>query len=136
VSTSDVALLNEIVNRCLQGLLTDPYNHQYYLALIYTCKIKPELFGIPAVMQNLIAYMLTENNASSHNFNHNSTVPILVSHLVFRALQMLKPEADWPVDIVGAFLDDALGPRLWVDHESLRPFVECILRAFPPVTSS
>jgi hypothetical protein len=133
---NDFTAVLDIINKCLQGLLADPSNQQYYLALIYTCKIKPALFCETQVMQSLVQYMLTESNTGTHSVANNLTVPVLASHLVYYTLQTQKATSDWPIDIVGAFLDDALGPRLWVDDDTLKPFVELITRAFPPISST
>lgn len=105
-----------------------------YLGLLYVTKFRPSLFLNEAVIAGL-ASLLKRDTVHSYKSKGNPAVPVLCANLLLKS-HLAVP--NWPELFVKLYVEDALGDRIWVDHEECRGFVDNIVTAFntkvPPKT--
>ncbi|KAJ9601644.1 hypothetical protein L9F63_000177 [Diploptera punctata] len=96
-----------------------------YLGLLYLAKVRPSLFSGDCVMHALCSLLRRD---ASHNFKSkgNPLVPVLAANLLLRGFQDRKT---WPDVFIKLYVEDALGDRVWVDHEDCAGFVNNIVTA-------
>lgn len=99
-----------------------------YLGLLYLAKIRPSIFSNSCIVHGLSSLLKKEKDpAHNYKVKGNSLVPVLAANLLMRGYNDKK---SWPIDFVRLYNDDALGDRVWVDHEECKGFVDNILTAF------
>lgn len=104
-----------------------------YLALIYVAKVSSSFIlasstSDSAPQDDVWRFLLERLSASNNDHKRSSEVAVLACNMLYVAFQH---QADWPIEFVQAYLEDAFGPRLWVDGESTRPFVRELLSVTP-----
>jgi hypothetical protein len=77
--------------------------------------------------------MLEKREGQGFSVKHNPIIPLLGSSILYR---VFYDQDDWPYEIVKAYLNDAFGDRIWVDHEKAKPLVLNLLASFEDVDNS
>ncbi|XP_015601368.1 integrator complex subunit 1 isoform X2 [Cephus cinctus] len=97
-----------------------------YMGLMYLAKIRPSIFSNDCILHALSSLLKRDQ---SHNFKSkgNPLVPVLAANLLMRGFHDKK---NWPDIFVKLYIEDALGERVWVDHEECKGFVDNILTGF------
>eukprot|EP00897_Mesotaenium_endlicherianum_P004811 jgi/Mesen1/4358/ME000022S03652 len=125
-----------------------PATWRYHsLSCMYLSKKLPHLFGLPHTSRVLMDFLRPEEKAPAGAKRASPPVmAVLAARLLFRAYS--HQPLDWPLDLVQrsesladsgqmwgrqVYLEDAAGPRAWVDNASCRELCANILTAFPDV---
>ncbi|KAK0167256.1 hypothetical protein PV327_004680 [Microctonus hyperodae] len=97
-----------------------------YMGLMYLAKIRPSIFSNDCILHALSSLLKRDQ---AHNFKSkgNPLVPVLAANLLMRGYHEKK---NWPDIFVKLYIDDALGERVWVDHEECKGFTDNILTGF------
>lgn len=116
-----------------EGPNGDPNYPHIYLALIYVAKVAGSFIlssstSDSAPQDDVWRFLLERLSATSTDSKRSSELAILACNMLYQAFQH---RADWPIEFVQAYLEDAFGPRMWVDDESTRPFVRELLSVTP-----
>eukprot|EP00736_Rhodelphis_marinus_P005421 Rmarinus@m.10691 len=97
------------------------------LKLILLSKIRPTAFAQDMVVHRLLALFKKSHQGGISYGRSPPTFPILASSLLLRAFADVS---SWPLEFVKLYLEDALGPRCWVDRSEVVDFVRNIETAF------
>ena len=117
------------------------------VSLLAIAKRRHGVFQIREVMKVLVSMLRREGTQVSPlpsaiskpgffvpaKTTSGTALPLLVCNLLYAAC---KDVAIWPHDFVSAYLEDAIGDRIWVDHQEAKFFVDNVITAFPAATSS
>lgn len=97
-----------------------------YMGLMYLAKIRPSIFSNDCILHALSSLLKRDQ---AHNFKSkgNPLVPVLAANLLMRGYHEKK---NWPDIFVKLYIEDALGERVWVDHEECKGFTDNILTGF------
>ncbi|XP_034943269.1 integrator complex subunit 1 isoform X2 [Chelonus insularis] len=96
-----------------------------YMGLMYLAKIRPSIFSNDCILHALSSLLKRDQ---AHNFKSkgNPLVPVLAANLLMRGFY---DKNSWPDIFVKLYIEDALGERVWVDHEECKGFTDNILTA-------
>lgn len=140
VETDNRELFLNALKKAFEEMLTkgegqngDAEYPHIYLALTYVAKVASSFFiaSVPAESaggDDIWRFLLERLSASGADPKRSSEVAVLACNMLYQAFQH---QADWPIEFVQAYLEDAFGPRVWVDDESTRPFVRELLSVTP-----
>lgn len=96
------------------------------LSLLYVAKTKPNIFCSAAIIEALTS-MLKREFCASFKVKNNITLPILATNILMASH---SNETHWPDTFLRIYIEDAIGERVWVDHEDCRLFAANIMTAF------
>ncbi|XP_074109265.1 integrator complex subunit 1 [Cotesia typhae] len=93
------------------------------IGLMYLAKIRPSIFSNDCVVHALSSLLKRDQ---AHNFKSkgNPLVPVLAANLLMRGFHDRKA---WPEVFLKLYIEDALGERVWVDHDECKGFTDNIL---------
>ncbi|XP_072761874.1 integrator complex subunit 1 [Anoplolepis gracilipes] len=97
-----------------------------YMGLLYLAKIRPSIFSNDCILHALSS-LLKRDQTYNFKSKGNPLVPVLAANLLMKGFHDKK---NWPEVFVKLYIDDALGERVWVDHEECKGFVDNILTGF------
>lgn len=97
-----------------------------YMGLLYLAKIRPSIFSNDCILHALSS-LLKRDQTYNFKSKGNPLVPVLAANLLMRGFHEKK---NWPEVFVKLYIEDALGERVWVDHEECKGFVDNILTGF------
>lgn len=120
------SLCSQLLDRMRQQI--NKPSMKSFLATMLISKRRPLVFSIPTVQQQLVA--IIRRDFCQTVAKRCPQLAVLACCLLGRALEH---EAQWPLDLVEAFLEDSVGGRVWVDHPHTKEFVANILTAFPKI---
>ncbi|XP_008559998.1 integrator complex subunit 1 [Microplitis demolitor] len=97
-----------------------------YMGLMYLAKIRPSIFSNDCILHALSSLLKRDQ---AHNFKSkgNPLVPVLAANLLMRGFHDKKA---WPDIFIKLYIEDALGERVWVDHDECKGFTDNILTGF------
>ena len=96
-----------------------------YLSLLFLVKSRPTLFQNDLLVDAFCS-MLRKESANPKMKLH-PLCPVLAANVMQAAF---AEETNWPHQFIKVYVDDALGDRVWVDHELCKCFVDNLLTAF------
>ncbi|XP_011171982.1 integrator complex subunit 1 [Solenopsis invicta] len=100
-----------------------------YMGLLYLAKIRPSIFSNDCILHALSSLLRRDPN--NQNPYKSKASPVLVSVLAANLLMKgFHDKKNWPEVFVKLYVEDALGERVWVDHEECKGFVDNILSGF------
>ncbi|XP_012235506.1 integrator complex subunit 1 [Linepithema humile] len=97
-----------------------------YMGLLYLAKIRPSIFSHDCILHALSS-LLKRDQTYNFKSKGNPLVPVLAANLLMKGFHEKK---NWPEIFVKLYIEDALGERVWVDHEECKGFVDNILTGF------
>ncbi|XP_076239229.1 integrator complex subunit 1 isoform X3 [Calliopsis andreniformis] len=120
-----------------------------YMGLLYLAKIRPSIFSNDCILHALSS-LLKRDQAYNFKTKGNPLVPVLAANLLMKGFH---DKRNWPEIFVKViyiealyifimhnfllyffflqlYIEDALGERVWVDHEECKGFVDNILTGF------
>ncbi|KAG7214008.1 hypothetical protein KM043_001378 [Ampulex compressa] len=97
-----------------------------YMGLLYLAKIRSSIFSNDCILHALSS-LLKRDQAHSFKSKGNPLVPVLAANLLMKGFHDKK---NWPEIFVKLYIEDALGERVWVDHDECKGFVDNILTGF------
>ncbi|XP_017798364.1 PREDICTED: integrator complex subunit 1 [Habropoda laboriosa] len=97
-----------------------------YMGLLYLAKIRPSIFSNDCILHALSS-LLKRDQAHNYKAKGNPLVPVLAANLLMKGFHEKR---NWPEIFVKLYIEDALGERVWVDHEECKGFVDNILTGF------
>ncbi|KAG5319212.1 INT1 protein, partial [Pseudoatta argentina] len=113
--------------KTLKNLRWKPDN-LLYMGLLYLAKIRPSIFSNDCILHALSSLLRRDsNNQNSYKTKVSPLVPVLAANLLTKGFHDKK---NWPEVFVKLYVEDALGERVWVDHEECKGFVDNILTGF------
>ncbi|KAJ7523024.1 hypothetical protein O6H91_18G035100 [Diphasiastrum complanatum] len=117
---------NILANLC-EELHRNPFApcRYLYLSSFYISKKIPEAFRLPRTFHILLKFLSPRE--LQPGIKRQPILPILACKLLFRAF---SEETEWPLIFIKAYLEDAIGPRVWIEHDSCKEFVLILLKAF------
>ncbi|XP_025155435.1 integrator complex subunit 1 isoform X3 [Harpegnathos saltator] len=97
-----------------------------YMGLLFIAKIRPSIFSNDCILHALSSLLKRDQ---SYNFKSkgNALVPVLAANLLMKGFCDKK---NWPEIFVKLYTDDAVGERVWIDHEECKGFVDNIMTGF------
>ncbi len=106
-----------------------------YLTLMYLSKSRDYLFLTKDIIDAFCS-LLKRDVKEAYKSKGNVLVSVLSANVLMSAL---RHERQWPDTLVKVYIEDAIGERIWVDHNDCKGFVENICTAFDtklPATNS
>lgn len=97
-----------------------------YMGLLYLAKIRPSMFSNDCILHALSS-LLKRDQGHNYKTKGNPLVPVLAANLLMKGFH---DKRNWPEIFVKLYIEDALGERVWVDHEECKGFVDNILTGF------
>ncbi|XP_014467728.1 PREDICTED: integrator complex subunit 1 isoform X2 [Dinoponera quadriceps] len=94
--------------------------------LLYLAKIRPSIFSNDCILHALSS-LLKRDQTYNFKSKGNPMVPLLAANLLMRGFHDKK---NWPEIFVKLYVDDALGERIWIDHEESKGFIDNISTGF------
>lgn len=109
---------------------TDPEQSIVYLSLFIFFKTNPGIGAHDSVWPTLLAPLRGANRGASGAAYASS----LCANILYKSFSTEYGQRMWPVEFVQAYLDDALGDRLWSDDENNRLFIDRVVSIFADPT--
>ncbi|KAF7414832.1 hypothetical protein HZH68_003321 [Vespula germanica] len=97
-----------------------------YMGLLYLAKIRASIFSNDCILHALSS-LLKRDQGHNYKSKGNPLVPVLAANLLMKGFHDKK---NWPEIFVQLYIEDALGERVWIDHEECKGFVDNILTGF------
>ncbi|XP_011642756.1 integrator complex subunit 1 isoform X2 [Pogonomyrmex barbatus] len=113
------------------GAIKTLKNHKWkpdtllYMGLLYLAKIRPSIFSNDCILHALSSLLRRDQSYTYKKVN--PLVPVLAANLLMKGFHDKK---NWPEVFVKLYIEDALGERVWIDHEECKGFVDNILTGF------
>uniref|UniRef100_T1J830 Uncharacterized protein n=1 Tax=Strigamia maritima TaxID=126957 RepID=T1J830_STRMM len=98
-----------------------------YLSLMFLAKTRPALFCHDYCVEAACT-LLKRDATLNFKTKGNAIVSVLCANLLMAAFQDERQQ--WPDLFLTVYLEDALGERIWVDHDDCKGFVDNIQTAF------
>jgi hypothetical protein len=129
------------LRECLDTVASDPTPSLHVCAaLLEFSKRQPAIFKDAEFLQLLLAMLdppLDKRRAQNMGLGGDkSSVPRPVQELAAGILfEAYKLDRDWPPALLNAYMIDALGARLWIEHPACKSFTDNLRTAWKPVAA-
>jgi hypothetical protein len=137
LSAGNLPALVALVDARLSQLATlpslgDPEHNIIYLSLMVFFKTNPAVGTQDPIWETLLRHLRIAPGAARSP--SASYAAVLAANILYKSFSFMASRRLWPVEFVQAYLDDALGERLWCEDDNARAFVDRVVQIFADPT--